>query len=237
MPAARSASYLCERARVLSGILEREGRHSLVAGFAGDIGIAERPILPELNHALALFGQAGFVVGDVTIPTVVGTMYYTIPTTTAKILDITYNDSVGGTGYKSLVQITLTELNQRVHGVPSATAPRIPNVFIPVGGQQVGIWPPPNGVGPLLIKGEAAPADLVLPTDTPTNLPVVWHEALAIFAAYSLVMGGGVPNGDEAENRKSALLSLWNAQGSALTDVIDLRASVHRENRMEGGEQ
>ena len=212
-------------------------RDDLRDGFADapDEGLADRAILPELNAALAILGQAGFNQSDITIATVAGTMEYAIPTTTTKIEDVQYNDSVGGTGYKSLVNVTLTELNARTRGKARTTTPRVPNVFVNMA-QTLILWPPPNGVGPVKIKGDSAPVDLVNSTDVPATLPVIYHEAVAILAGMLIVGGGGLPDQSVYDDRMQFLLSQWQMQDKSLTDVIDVRAVVALVARPEGGE-
>lgn len=236
MPGTRTAAQLV---RMVREHTQEMSKGTYRDGFTTDTGTdgvaapstSAISLLSFLNQALGVMASAGFVTQNFVLTLLNGQYEYALPPACGKII---YVQCVNNTWACDLSSVTYDDVRRRGGPDWRRRAAGTPKLFFTLG-QFINVFPAPvvaAGTNTLTIRAHDVPPDLVASTDTPSTLPIRWHNALALLAALLLVNSDA--DNPAQTTRREALLSLWDLQDKELQDLIDARSVLDRRAR-EGG--
>lgn len=217
--ATRTATELVTRVRDLTQIKDSGTYRD---GFAGDASTDSSliSILSHINAMYAMMCKAGFSQTDHTV-SITTSGEASIPAACGRIRSATISGS-------ELVKVEYEEAKRRYDRSGSTASVATPTVYYTVG-RKVGVFRRPSSTVTLTLRGDTNPTDLSATTDTPTDLPPRYHEALAIGGAILV----SISDLDDATAalRLDRLIPLWEMEVGELGGEINFRALTQRPDR------
>lgn len=196
MAEARTAEYLCDRARFYVG--ENDPKR-LRNGFDDDRGESPNSILPSLNEAVRQMISCGVFKCTFSLTTTAETQEYPLDSSMGQIETVTFNNKALTLTDQPTLFRTKPGWNTQNSGTPTQYYNDVSDIL--------GLFPMPSSALTLKILAEATAEDLVLPTDYITRLPVQFHEDASIGAAIDILTSMG----DQVSLSKIAILMpRWN---------------------------